>query len=329
MKDLISVIVPAYNIESYVVRCLDSISAQTYPDIEIVVVDDGSMDGTAEVLDIYASVHSNVRVIHKANGGVTSARMCGVKEARGEWIGFVDGDDEIEPEMFQRLIKNAKTYDAQISHCGYQMLFPDGRIHCFHNTGYFAVQDKITALRELLSGTRIEPGLWNKLFHKTLFRSLLHEDPIPTDIKINEDLLMNFRLFSCAENTVFDDWCPYHYMIRQSSATRQKLTPAAVRDPVRVKELILKQVPAELEQEAKRAYLCTCIATCNRIVREKGDAYKGDYWNMRARIQEKTEWLSLLRGKDRLFAVLILWTPWCHKVLYRFYFRHLSKHPYD
>ena len=99
MADLISVIVPVYNVAADLPRCLNSILAQTYPEIEIVAVDDGSPDNSGKILDQYAKQHNNLRVIHKENGGVTSARLRGLQEARGEWIGFVDGDDEIEPDM--------------------------------------------------------------------------------------------------------------------------------------------------------------------------------------------------------------------------------------
>ena len=99
MTDLISVIVPVYNVAADLPRCLDSILAQTYPHIEIIAVDDGSPDNSGEILDRYAAKYANIRVIHKENGGVTSARLRGVQEAAGAWIGFVDSDDEIEPDM--------------------------------------------------------------------------------------------------------------------------------------------------------------------------------------------------------------------------------------
>ena len=118
MNELISVIVPVYNIAEDLPNCLDSILAQTYPNVEIVAVDDGSSDQSGEILDRYAETYPNIRVIHKENGGVTSARLRGVREAEGEWIGFVDGDDVIETDMYERLKNNAVKYDAQISHCG-------------------------------------------------------------------------------------------------------------------------------------------------------------------------------------------------------------------
>ncbi len=237
MDTKISVIVPAFNIENDIERCAKSVLAQTYRNIELVIVDDGSTDNTATVIDRLANENAAIKVYHKPNGGVTSARLYGVQHASGEWIGFVDGDDEIEVDMYERLLRNAIKYAADISHCGYQMIFPDGHIDYYYNTGLLAQQDKITALKELLSGSRIEPGLCNKLFHMSLFHSLLHNDAVPTDIRINEDLLMNFRLFSAAEQTVYEDFCPYHYILRKGSAATEKKAHHLT-DPIKVRSII-------------------------------------------------------------------------------------------
>jgi glycosyltransferase involved in cell wall biosynthesis len=237
MDNRISIIVPVFNIENYVERCIHSLLNQTCANIEIITVDDGSTDSSGEILDRIAAGDSRVKVIHKPNGGVTSARLRGVKEASGQWIGFVDGDDEVEPDMFEHLLDNAITYNAEISHCGYQMVFPGGRIDYYYNTGVLVKQDKVTALKELLSGERIEPGLCNKLFRRTLFDSLLQGDAVPHDIKINEDLLMNYLLFKQAEQTVYEDICPYHYLLHKGSAATTKKRHH-VTDPLRVNELI-------------------------------------------------------------------------------------------
>ena len=120
--ELISVIVPAYNIEDYLQKCLESILAQSYKNIEIIIVDDGSADKTGEIVDQYTTQYPNkIKSLHLQNGGVLNARLKGIEIASGEWIGFVDGDDEIESDMYERLIKNAYVYGADISHCGYHL----------------------------------------------------------------------------------------------------------------------------------------------------------------------------------------------------------------
>lgn len=328
MNDLISVIVPVYNIARDLPNCLDSILAQTHSNIEIVAVDDGSQDSSGGILDQYAENHPNIIVIHKENGGVTSARLRGVQEASGEWIGFVDGDDMIEPDMYERLLCNALMYDAQISHCGYQLCLPDGRVNYFHNTGLLAKQDKTTALKELLSGSMIEPGLWNKLFHKTLFHSLLHDGAIDTSIKINEDLLMNFYLFSAAEQTVFEDWCPYRYIAREGSASRSELNLHKIYDPIRVKEIICQVAPDELQADAQCAYLNTCINSYYELIAFDTDC-REDMRKVRAMLKREKNSFSLLGKKRMIMAWMIVTTPVLYNAIYRFYLRCFKKDMYS
>lgn len=329
MNDLISVIVPAYNIEEHIGRCLESICRQTYKRLEIIVINDGSIDATGAVIEKYANLDSRIVSIYKENGGVMSARLEGIKRATGEFIGFVDGDDEIEYNMYEHLLYNAQKYNAHISHCGYQMHFADGRVHYFHNTGLLVKQDKTTALRELLSGSMIEPGLCNKLFHKNLLHSLLRRQCMPKDIKINEDLLMNFYLFSEAETAVFDDWCPYHYIIRQTSATRAKLNDHRVYDPVRVKERILDELPSELREDGQRALMNTCVYSYCSLMLEKDYPTREAERFLRKKLQEHKAWCRELPGRTRLLAMLILYAPGVLKIVYPFYANHLQKSKYD
>ena len=329
MNELISVIVPVYNIKPYIERCLDSICGQTHQDLEIIAVDDGSTDGSGEYLDAYALKDSRIRVIHQKNGGVTSARLRGAREAAGEWIGFVDGDDEIEPDMYEFLLNNALKYKADISHCGYQMIFADGRVHYFHNTGCLAKQDKTAGLIDLLDGSRIEPGLCNKLFSKTLFQSLLHDGRMPEDIKINEDLLMNYFLFSEARLSVFEDVCKYHYIVRSSSASRSKQNDHKIYDPIRVKEEILKNSEEELRPYAKRAYIDTCLNTYNGLLLSDDSAFREDEEKVRGLLKEEKAGFRYLPPKRRAAARMALRIPGYYRRLYRFYVKHMQENPYE
>lgn len=256
MQDkLISIIVPAYNIESYIERCLQSILCQTHQTLEIIIVDDGSTDRTGSIIDTYADEDKRIITIHTANKGVASARMTGIRRATGEYIGFVDGDDFVDPDMFERLLYHAVTYQADISHCGYKMIFPSGRIDYYYNTGVLVQQGKTEALQELLSGERIEPGLCNKLFHKKLFRSLLHTNVMDFNIKINEDLLMNYFLFKEAEKSVYEDRCFYHYILRKNSAATSHVNEHKLKDPITVSKIIYadtKSLDASVHQVAEK-----------------------------------------------------------------------------
>lgn len=253
----ISVIVPAYNIEPYLGRCLDSLLAQSYPGLEIIVTDDGSTDGTAALLDRYAAEHSQIVAIHQPNGGVTAARLAALKQATGDYIGFVDGDDLVEHEMFQTLIDDAEHYGADIAHCGYQMVFPSGRIDRYYGTGRVVEQDGETGVLDLIRGDFVEPGLWNKLYRRELIAHFLAEGRMDWTVRINEDLLMNFLLFSLAKKCVFRDKCLYHYMLRKGSASSAKVQAYKLLDPQRVMQRIYEETTGlvQLHQAAYVRYV--------------------------------------------------------------------------
>ena len=116
---MISVIVPVYNVEPYLRKCLDSIVNQTYRDFEILIIDDGSTDGSGRICDEYAEKDSRIKVFHTENRGLSCARNLGLAEAKGEWIGFVDSDDWIEPDMYEVLIRRAEETGADVVECSH------------------------------------------------------------------------------------------------------------------------------------------------------------------------------------------------------------------
>lgn len=119
MNDLISIIVPVYNVEKYLNKCIDSIINQTYKNIEIILVDDGSTDNSGKICDEYLLRDSRIKVIHKNNGGLSSARNEGINISSGEYIGFVDSDDWVEPNMYEEMYKKILYSNADIVDCGY------------------------------------------------------------------------------------------------------------------------------------------------------------------------------------------------------------------
>ena len=325
---MISVIVPAFNVESAIANTLNSILGQTYSEIEIIVIDDGSTDKTGRIIDTYASRYEQIIAVHTQNQGVTAARLIGIKRAAGEWIGFIDADDEIESDMYELLLKNAELYNADISHCGYQMVFPDGRISYFHNTGCLVQQDKIAGLKDLLDGSLIEPSLCNKLFRKTLFCGLLHNQ-IDKSIKINEDLLMNYILFSEANTAIFQDVCKYHYLVRNTSASRKSLNKYKIFDPIRVKQIILDMNINNMAEATMKAYIKTCINVYNSLVLDKTGQFIKEQKKIRELIQEHKKWVSFLNGKQHFLASFILYCPIVYKPIYRLYAKYLLKNLYE
>lgn len=316
-SQLISVIVPAYNIAPWLPGCLDSLLAQSHRALEIIVVDDGSSDNTRQVLEDYAARDSRVRPIFKENGGVTSARLAGAAAAAGEWIGFCDGDDTVEPDMYRRLLENARTYDADISHCGHQVLFPDGRVEYVHNTGIFLRQDRLEGLRELLDAGRVDLSLCTKLFRRKLFAGLAERmDP---SIKNNEDYLMNYFLFSKAERSVYEDFCPYHYILRAGSASYRELNEHILFDPVRVREIILADCEDELKGDSRRALMRNLLfAYAQLSVKPKKEH---DQWRQQVQqmLEAQRAYFPLLSKRNRLLAQMVCKTPWLFRLAYGTY----------
>ena len=323
MEEKLTVIVPTYNNAPWLPRCLDSILAQTYGNLEIIVVNDGSTDNTYELLEAYAEKDARVRVIHKENGGVTSARLRGVEESVGEWIGFVDGDDFIEPQMYARLLENAQCHHADISHCGHQMVYSDGTVRYYYNSGVLIQQDRLRGLRDLLEEKLVEPGLCNKVYRKALFRDLTRK--MPVEIRNNEDLLMNYYLFGSTERAVFEDICPYHYMIRTGSASQQRLNPHRIYDPIRVKEIILENCEPELADDARRAMVATCLFAYAQLCRDMGKQYQQDRVQVRAVIRAQKPYRKLLSLPKALLVWIISDTPWIFHIVYGFYYHLLKK----
>lgn len=309
---LVSIIIPAYNAAQYVGSTLDSVTAQTYQNLEILVIDDGSTDNTMEMLNIYAKRDSRVRVIHKENGGVTKARLEGVAVATGEWIGFVDSDDAIEPDMYEILVSNALQYGADISHCGYQMVFPS-RVDLYYGTGRLVEQDNLTGLKDLLDGSFIEPGLWNKLFRKTLF----HTDVIDTSIKINEDLLMNFYLFREAGKSVFYDVCKYHYIVRAGSAATSKINENKLLDPIKVTKIMLEETREEpvLTQILRCRYLRQLISLATMQTTENEELIRPNRESARMKLKEELPKAMIDKTIDIRTKLKVLWAgllPGCY-----------------
>ena len=233
----ISIIVPIYNIEKYLPRCLDSILAQTYKNLEVILVDDGSIDNSGVIADKYARKDQRIKVIHQVNQGVSVARNTGIDLATGDYIGFVDGDDYIEPDMYEILMRIIDEQQVDIAHCGYQMVYPS-KTEYYYNTKEKIKMNREEGVLELLKGRKVEPGLWNKLYNAKLFEQVR----LPAGIAETEDLLCNFELFSFAKNSYFYDIAKYHYMLRSGSATNEVLSEKKRRDRYYVVSSIMHRV---------------------------------------------------------------------------------------
>lgn len=285
----VSIIIPAYNIAPYLERCLESVRRQTYEKLQIMIIDDGSIDQTGKIADSYAEKDKRFHVIHKENRGVSAARKTGLEQAVGEYIGFVDGDDYIEPEMYEKLVDLAIEYDADIVHCGYQMVFPN-RVDLYYGTKQLKVQDTYTGVRDLLEGTQIEPGLVNKIYRHKLFKDIEYDE----NIVINEDLLLNYFLFHRSKKAVYTDVPYYHYMIRKNSASTSDWNEHKLLDPLCVLERMYKQ---ENNGELKRIICNRYIYQLVKLIIFQSDKQKFELQKYQKEFRRKLK--KVLRKIDR------------------------------
>ena len=216
---LISVIVPVYNIESeYLERCIKSICNQTYKNLDIILVDDGSTDGSGEICDRFAQEDERVRVFHKENGGSSSARNLGIKEAKGEYIGFIDSDDYIEPDMYELLAGAVEKYDAPMAQISRDEIDEQGNRMpdiCIPPKEELRISSE-DMMRELLMH-RGDCSYCTRITHKALFAD--REFPVG---KLNEDFyLLTHMLTDITHLVILPKQC-YHVFYRMNSNSRKK-----------------------------------------------------------------------------------------------------------
>ena len=239
---MISVIVPVYNIADYLPRCLDSILNQTYKELEIILVDDGSTDGSGDVCDLYAERDSRIKVIHKENGGVSSARNVGLDIATGDYIGFVDGDDLLAEKMFEVLLMNAEQYQCDISCCQLVTINVDGTRNVTYNHSPQLFEKKYI-IENYFSNKFIKDvmyGCYNKLFKRSLIDGLRYKK-----YKYGEDILFVFEAIEKSNRLYYDNYEGYYYIHRENSAMTSVFS---------VKRLDYISAIREIEEKCKTSY---------------------------------------------------------------------------
>lgn len=227
MQDLVSVIVPIYRVEKYLEQCIQSICDQTYRNLEIILVDDGSDDKCPQICDQYAEVDSRIKVIHKSNGGIDSARKSGFMVARGKYIGYVDGDDWIEPLMYEKLIEYANLYEADVIESGVVDFWerkerkripqlPEG---CYKGEKF----EKEVEPRLVYTGTFFQHGVFPYLCTKIFKRDRVESYQLIPDLlnQIENDTMVSFPCIAKSKSIYITHDCFYHYRVVLNSAKRK------------------------------------------------------------------------------------------------------------
>ena len=218
MKDLISIIVPVYNTDSYLDRCFSAIAGQTYENFEALIIDDGSTDGSSSICDDWANKDSRFRVIHQKNAGQAAARNAGIDASKGDFIAFADSDDYIAADYLQKLYDALVANEADISMCGYYEYHKDETYKL--GPDFVRTIDRVEALELLIKDDVFKSFPWGRLFRKELF------DGVRFPVGRNyEDLAINYRLFDKASHVTTITDPLYNYEIREGSMSYNDASP--------------------------------------------------------------------------------------------------------
>ena len=265
-KVLISVIVPIYKVEKYLDRCIKSIINQTYKNLEIILVDDGSPDNCPKMCDNWAKRDKRIKVIHKENGGVSSARNVGLDNSTGEYIGFVDSDDYIDNTMYEKMLKLLKKENADMCFCDITVLELNGEINnCHFNTK--PIQNKKEFLENIYKINCLNFAIWNKLIRKDLIDKIKFSE----DIYIKEDVLFLFECINNLNKVSYIKENLYFYDMRETSALHKVNYQKEITSLNAISKMIeiLKsnQINNYLEEQCN--YICRFYKYKSRLGEEK------------------------------------------------------------
>lgn len=311
----ISVIVPVYNVAPYLSRTLDSILAQTYSSIEVILVDDGSTDDTGAICDQYSAKDNRIVVIHKSNAGVSAARNDGLRVATGDYIGFVDGDDLLEKDMLKILVKNAKKYRADISVCNMDTVDVDGRLETVYEytTKSMDAEEIVQGYFFNQSVKSIMYSQCNKIFSRKVLSGIEFRP-----YRYCEDILFVFEAVLNSDRIYYDNRIGYHYIHRKNSAMTSHFSEKRLEYVFAARELVaacVRQYP-QYSQEAERwAYYHTLVTMRQIVSSGQKKRFKEFYSENRKYLQQKRGFLKKLGFKRRLDYLGIMYGNWYIKLL--------------
>lgn len=321
-QPLISIIVPVYNVERYLDQCMQSLVCQTYANLEIIMVDDGSTDSSGEKCDTWAERDSRIRVIHQSNAGLAAARNTGLDAAAGVYIGFVDSDDHVLPDMFGTLMRNMENADADLSIVSYAREGSDGKTYCNALPGKKMVMTSEDAFKYVNIHGYFYVVAWDKLAKKELFDGLRY----PVDAQYAEDSPVTYQLLDRAERIVYESAPLYRYRMTEGSQSHG-ITDKFAQSTGNMLELVRRKYPQD-EPYAAYGHLESIVGTCNRIIlAHKRREWSGFERYARVRLRDLlplVEKYGLLSRSQLLQWKLLVVSPALYSVMYRCYKR---RHP--
>lgn len=291
-NELISIIVPVYKVEKYLEKCVKSILKQTYTNLEIILVDDGSPDKCGQLCDELAKTDDRIIVFHKENGGLSDARNYGVERANGEYIGFVDSDDYIHECMYEELYKAIKKSGTSIAECGVTRVYKNTLRPHYEGEDYFLVLGREGYLKEYLENKRLYGSAWCKLIHRDLAKKI--KFPVG---KIYEDAFYTLELLKTVDKYTLISGNYYYYYIRENSITTRPFSSKDM-DYIeimnQIEDYTLSNFPIFKEQLLVRLAFAY-ISIFNQLLEVDNYKIKNEYKVLKNKL--KDSWFKVLVNK--------------------------------
>lgn len=250
--ELISIIVPVYNCEKYLFCCINSIINQTYRNLEIILIDDGSTDRSSKICDACTKIDSRIQVFHTSNHGLSSARNYGIEKANGDYIAFVDADDWIDSHMYEILHKQTISTKSDLIMCNASMVYEDRIIKANKETIIETMSGDL-AIKNLLFENNCGVSAWNKLYKKSLFEKIKFPEG-----RYFEDFWIMYKIFNACNKIAYDNRQLYFYRQRKGSIMHRVSIKAAIDWVDLFDDLTRNKILKNYKNEIAHAYLGLC-----------------------------------------------------------------------
>lgn len=297
-EPLLSIIVPVYNVEKYLEQCIDSIIGQTYKNLEIILVDDGSTDFSGLICDNYQKKDGRIRVIHQNNRGVSSARNVGLQNATGELLGFVDSDDYIESTMYSQLWANMKQTNSDMACCAYKRIARN-QINDSSTEDIIELSG-LELLEGMVVGRRgciISPSVANRLYKKETFEKLSFPEG-----RIYEDKLVSTEVALRVHKVIYLNKALYNYRIREGSQTQRDISDSDINDFVAMmnyqNDIVKKYLSNKVLIKAIFIYYCILLDLFSKVLKDASRKESRAVLKREIRKYRKMARYSLRRDKN-------------------------------
>lgn len=290
---LISVIVPIYKVEAYLCKCVDSLLSQTYTNLEVFLVDDGSPDNCGKICDEYATRDDRIKVIHKKNGGLSDARNVAIDVATGEWIIFVDSDDFVSNDYVETLYGLVDKYKCKVGVAWLRTFYEGSDVDISQPTYFEKVFDKMDGIKKMFYQELFDNAAWCKIYHRSLFETGIR---YPFGL-IYEDLPTTYLLFLQADKIAYCNRIIYNYLLRANSIEGQPFKQNKLESALKILEMIQEHA-GELEP-IKKAVRCRLLSFCYHILLEMPVNYQDTRKKILIDYVKANRWKVLVDNKAR------------------------------